>query len=148
MWAKFFWLFFLFWMVLCVDFHGNCYHQVGRTSNQSGNQKLSDSEEIYKLESSQMSEDLSQQVDSRPLRSPSSFFRRSPIPAPSPPRGRSMSIQLTKEEPTEKNPLVGTLDGLKLSDLKSLARSRGIRGYSKLNKAQLVELLNIQANPA
>ncbi|KAI4368124.1 hypothetical protein MLD38_016718 [Melastoma candidum] len=68
-------------------------------------------------------------------RLPSNFVKRSPIPFPSAPRGRA-------NVPDEGNGFgLQKLNGLKLDELKELAKSRGLKGYSKLKKMELVQLL-------
>ena len=39
-------------------------------------------------------------------------------------------------------PQVQDLSGLKLSELREVAKSRGLKGYTKLRKADLLSLLN------
>ncbi|PRQ29210.1 putative Rho termination factor [Rosa chinensis] len=85
-------------------------------------------------------------TDFKLMRPPSKFVKRSPIPSSSnnssPPRkllemnnGASLATAGTKELELE------TIEEMKLPELKELAKSRGIRGYSKLKKRELVELL-------
>ena len=42
---------------------------------------------------------------------------------------------------------MNNLDFLKVSDLKALAKSKGLRGYSKLRKAELIDLLRESEGP-
>ncbi|KAJ8761938.1 hypothetical protein K2173_006540 [Erythroxylum novogranatense] len=76
-------------------------------------------------------------------RPPSNFVKRSPIPSPSAPRGQAAELS---DEPS--TIMVGSpelklprMEEMKLSQLKELAKSRGIKGYSKLKKDELMELL-------
>lgn len=69
-------------------------------------------------------------------RPPSNFVKRSPIPSPSIPRGNAI-------ETTDNNKvlMLPKIEEMKLSELKELAKSRGLKGYSKLKKGELLELL-------
>ncbi|KAM1245302.1 hypothetical protein ACFX2I_036518 [Malus domestica] len=68
-------------------------------------------------------------------RPPSKFVKRSPIPHPSIPHPSA-----TGRSGAEELDLV-RVEGMKLPELKELAKSRGMRGYSKLKKMELVKLL-------
>ncbi|XP_019707330.2 uncharacterized protein [Elaeis guineensis] len=77
---------------------------------------------------------------SRPV---TNFVKRSPIP---PPSLTLESIQKVSEEclpvvAAEEKSEIQTLDEMKLPELKELARKRGVKGYSKLKKGELLELL-------
>ncbi|KAL8460692.1 hypothetical protein ACS0TY_031493 [Phlomoides rotata] len=96
-------------------------------------------------------------------RPPSSFTRRSPIPTLS---TANDEIQPENEALLESPPLSIPRDGIelkseglaanddqslqlekmKLAELKEVAKSKGIKGYSKLKKSELVELLNRSLN--
>lgn len=68
-------------------------------------------------------------------RPPSSFVKRSPIP-------KKVEDEQKREASSAKAPKVlENLEDMKLPALKELAKSRGIRGYSKLKKGELLELL-------
>ncbi|XP_023542167.1 uncharacterized protein LOC111802132, partial [Cucurbita pepo subsp. pepo] len=58
------------------------------------------------------------------VRPPSNFVKRSPIPSPAGGNGSHL-----------------TVENMKLRELKAVAKSRGIKGYSKLKKNELLELL-------
>ncbi|KAL2510855.1 Rho-N domain-containing protein 1 [Abeliophyllum distichum] len=45
------------------------------------------------------------------------------------------------EDTEEENPIIANLSGMKLSELRALAKSRGLKGFSKIKKQELVELL-------
>ncbi|KAK1303037.1 SAP-like protein BP-73 [Acorus calamus] len=68
---------------------------------------------------------------------------KSPIPSPSTPKEEIVMISgggltaVVTEEASERP----RLDALKLPELKELARSIGLKGYPKLKKGELVELL-------
>lgn len=74
-------------------------------------------------------EDYPPRLDSNLIRPLSKFVKRSPIPYPPSQR----KISLAKPDPK--------IEGMKLVELKELAKSRGIKGYSKLKKSELVDLL-------
>lgn len=85
-------------------------------------------------------EESSPSMDFKLMRPSSNFVKRSPIPSTSTPRE---SVHVIREgSPTT---VVGEelqrVEEMKLPELKELARSRGIKGYSKLKKGELVELL-------
>ncbi|CAA3019010.1 rho-N domain-containing protein 1, chloroplastic-like [Olea europaea var. sylvestris] len=45
------------------------------------------------------------------------------------------------EESEEETPVIANLSGMKLSELRALAKSRGLKGFSKMKKQELIELL-------
>lgn len=78
------------------------------------------------------------------FRPPSNFAKRTPIPtALGPPRGKLPVSNSNKalEEMTEKEEKVSLIETMKLAELKEVAKNRGIKGYSKLKKSELLELL-------
>lgn len=82
-------------------------------------------------------------------RLPSNFVRRSPIP----PSTQRLKVNLRSDDlpvtsngakmktPDLKEEALQKVEALKLAELKELAKSKGIKGYSKLRKAELVKLL-------
>ncbi|KAL6991249.1 hypothetical protein U1Q18_009367 [Sarracenia purpurea var. burkii] len=77
-------------------------------------------------------------VDPKLNRPPSNFVKRSPIPFPSSPR------KMLPEQKIESCSAIAEqqkLEEMKLFELKELAKTRGLRGYSRLKKSELVELL-------
>ncbi|KAL1555968.1 SAP-like protein BP-73 isoform X1 [Salvia divinorum] len=91
-------------------------------------------------------------VSTRP---PSSFTRRSPIRSLSSPREQvqSPAIAIPRRETELTNQTSQPIDAasdhqaiklaeMKLPELKEVAKSKGIKGYSKLKKSELVELLS------
>lgn len=77
-------------------------------------------------------QDYARVTDSKSKRPPSKFVKRSPIPYPTSPRG--LALELTVDG-------AAGLETMKLAQLKELAKSRGIKGYSKLKKTELINLL-------
>lgn len=91
-------------------------------------------------------------VSTRP---PSSFTRRSPIPTLSSPRedvepGNEAMPETARDEAELKNETSTSttddeealkLEEMKLPQLKEVAKTKGIKGYSKLKKSELIELL-------
>ncbi|KAL5774229.1 hypothetical protein ACOSP7_011786 [Xanthoceras sorbifolium] len=78
-------------------------------------------------------------------RLPSNFVKRSPIPSPSSPSGevpelKSESVDSASIAREEQSKLP-RVEELKLPQLKELAKARGIKGYSRLKKSELVKLL-------
>lgn len=80
-----------------------------------------------------------QETDFKLTRLPSSFVRKSPISSLSALRGEVYELKdEDKQVQTETR-----LEKMKLQELKELAKSRKIKGYSKLNKGQLIEILGV-----
>ncbi|RWR96315.1 Rho termination factor [Cinnamomum micranthum f. kanehirae] len=76
-------------------------------------------------------------------RLPSSFVKRSPIPVPYTPKEKISEVQGEGSPITVavKDMELQRVDELKLIELKELAKSKGLKGYSKLKKGELVEQL-------
>ncbi|KAF7803290.1 SAP-like protein BP-73 [Senna tora] len=72
-------------------------------------------------------------------RLPSSFVRKSPIPSPSPSAPREVVLDLNDED--KQVQAERRLEKMKLTELKELAKSRKIKGYSKLKKGELIDIL-------
>lgn len=72
----------------------------------------------------------------------SNFVKRSPIPKPS---SKNNSEEVSEEQVipvTAKQALeLQKIDEMKLPELKEIAKTRGIKGYSKLKKGELLKLL-------
>ncbi|MED6184593.1 hypothetical protein PIB30_048925 [Stylosanthes scabra] len=78
-------------------------------------------------------------------RLPSNFTKKSPIPSLSAPRSNitgetndgssEISLETTVQSESE------SLEEMKLAELKELAKSRGIKSYSKLKKSELIKVL-------
>ncbi|KAL0363484.1 UNVERIFIED_CONTAM: hypothetical protein Scaly_1303600 [Sesamum calycinum] len=103
----------------------------------------------------------------RSTRPPSSFTRRSPIPTLSSQRDEIQQKSETSPETVKRDetqlknetllatdddndqpPEIIKFEEMKLAELKEVAKSKGIRGYSKLKKSELVELLISSLNNA
>ncbi|PQM41729.1 SAP-like protein BP-73 [Prunus yedoensis var. nudiflora] len=69
-------------------------------------------------------------------RPPSKFVKRSPIPSQSIRR-----VQVLELNNGASPSAAGRIEEMKLPELKELAKTRGIKGYSKLKKSELVQLL-------
>ncbi|KAK9153071.1 hypothetical protein Sjap_000551 [Stephania japonica] len=76
-------------------------------------------------------------------RLPSNFVKRSPIPLPS--TRELEAVEVTREELSdefsERESERKRPEEMRVAELKELAKSRGIKGYSKLKKSELVQLL-------
>ncbi|KAI3697811.1 hypothetical protein L6452_30908 [Arctium lappa] len=100
----------------------------GKTSNREGSIALGEQKKELKKEEKI---DFAS-VEAKTSRPPSNFVKRSPIP--------STLVEEVQDE--VKSATNGEeLETMKLVALKELARSRGIKGYSKLKKGELIELL-------
>ncbi|KAB1213013.1 SAP-like protein BP-73 [Morella rubra] len=79
----------------------------------------------------------------RSTRPQSKFVKRSPIPSPSTLGGRIQEFnnEASQARAGTKESKLLRIEEMKLKELKELAKSRGIRGYSKLKKNELVQLL-------
>ncbi|KAL0727555.1 hypothetical protein Bca4012_023648 [Brassica carinata] len=74
-------------------------------------------------------------------RPPSKFVKRSPTrPSASDPRGK-LTITKSSMEETEKDEKPPLIETMKLAELKEVAKNRGLKGYSKLKKSEILELL-------
>ncbi|KDP21120.1 hypothetical protein JCGZ_21591 [Jatropha curcas] len=76
-------------------------------------------------------------------RPPTNFVRRSPIPPTTIPTGNTIELNSDSSATKEEKKLVmpPKIDEMKLPELRELAKSRGMKGYSKLKKGKLLELL-------
>ncbi|KAJ4912623.1 Rho termination factor [Raphanus sativus] len=74
-------------------------------------------------------------------RPPSSFAKRAPTrPSASDPRGK-LPITKSSMEETEKEEKPPLIETMKLAELKEVAKNRGLKGYSKLKKSEILELI-------
>lgn len=81
--------------------------------------------------------------DIRASRPQSNFFRKSPIsPAPSKESVQKLAEDQVPQMDTDVSFELQKLEETKLAELKELAKTKGVKGYSKLKKGGLVELLN------
>lgn len=84
--------------------------------------------------------DYSPTPDPRSTRPQSSFVKRSPIQSPFNSKKRfELKTETSSGNHGEREAL--QIEDMKLPQLKELAKSRGLRGYSRLKKSELVELL-------
>ncbi|KAG8385414.1 hypothetical protein BUALT_Bualt03G0042900 [Buddleja alternifolia] len=75
-------------------------------------------------------------------RPPSNFTRRSPIPPLSNPRDNlELKSETSPKTDNDNKQQLKKFEEMKLAELKEVAKSKGIKGYSKLKKSELVELL-------
>lgn len=81
----------------------------------------------------------SSEIDFRASRLPSSFFKRSPIPSLTKSKGNN---PLEEKDETSTFGSTNILKEMKPAELKKLAKTRGIKGYSKLKKSELLALLS------
>lgn len=81
--------------------------------------------------------------DLKLTRPPSNFVKKSPIPSLSTPRGKvtEANNDALPAIMEDKQVQAELLVGLKLAELKELAKSRGLKGYSKLKKDELIKIL-------
>lgn len=120
----------------------------GKSVGKKGDKFLDSQKDLLKEEESVM-----QHISKRP---PSSFTRKSPIPSLSNPReGVQSENETIPATPTQMTGLTNEISPIdddsdhqamkfaemKLPQLKEVAKSKGIKGYSKLKKSELVELL-------
>lgn len=80
-------------------------------------------------------------ADLKSARPPSNFVKRSPIPSPTNPRGKAVKLKNEVSVRTTSFNELPKVEEMKVTELKELAKSRGIKGYSKMKKSELVELL-------
>ncbi|PWA43929.1 hypothetical protein CTI12_AA530340 [Artemisia annua] len=109
----------------------------GKTSYREGSTRLSESEnkqkKVERIDSVSNEEKIS--------RPPSNFVKRSPIPSVHVERVEDDVTSATDGEDLTSATDPEDLETMKLAELKELAKSRGVKGYSKLKKAELIELL-------
>ena len=80
-------------------------------------------------------------ADPKLSRPPSNFVKRSPIPYPTAPRGNYLQHKSDVAAETTEELKLANIEKLKLTELKELAKTKGIKGYSRLKKSELVQLL-------
>lgn len=87
--------------------------------------------------------ELNSEAYLKPTRLPSKFVKRSPIAPPSTPRERIIELnnEASQARARRKELKLPRIEEMKLTELKDLAKSRGFKGYSKLKKSELIELL-------
>ncbi|CAK7350393.1 unnamed protein product [Dovyalis caffra] len=82
-------------------------------------------------------------ADFKLTRPPSNFTKKSPIPSPATPGEKTTELnsEPSKAKACSNISELPRVAEMKLAELKELAKSRGIKGYSKLKKGELLELL-------
>lgn len=108
-----------------------------------GSKSISRKRSLPKREKGLEVEDIHPIQNFKLSRPPSNFVKRSPIPFVSAPAGKE-TLPVNEVTPTVADtiiPQLQKLEGMKLTELKDLAKSRGVQGYSKLKKKELIELL-------
>ncbi|KAF9587731.1 hypothetical protein IFM89_004708 [Coptis chinensis] len=87
--------------------------------------------------------DISPTSDFKLTRPPSYFVKKSPIPRPSTLKGQAIDVanEDSLASSVRNDPDSHKIEDMKLSELKELAKSRGMKGYSKLKKGELIALL-------
>lgn len=75
------------------------------------------------------------------VRPPSTFVKRSPISSLPGGNGSHLTVEASQAIGESRELKIQSIENMKLTDLKALAKSRGIKGYSKLKKSELLELL-------
>lgn len=80
-------------------------------------------------------------IDLKFTRPPSNFVKRSPIPTAPRSRPNTEDNKASPDSGSENALGLEKVEEMKLPALKELAKSRGLKGYSKLKKSELIELL-------
>lgn len=111
-----------------------------KTSKKEGNRASTRRREL--LQKDQKVQEYPSPADLQLTRPPSNFVKRSPIPFAFSSRKEVVEQKIEANAATAGEEIVlQNLEDMKLSELKELAKTRGIKGYSKVRKSELVELL-------
>ncbi|CAL5345177.1 unnamed protein product [Camellia sinensis] len=111
-----------------------------KTSKKEGNRASTRRREL--LQKDQKVQEYPSPADLQLTRPPSNFVKRSPIPFAFSSRKEVVEQKIEANAATAGEEIASqNLEDMKLSELKELAKTRGIKGYSKVRKSELVELL-------
>ncbi|KAK9267443.1 hypothetical protein L1049_009869 [Liquidambar formosana] len=110
-----------------------------KTSDKEDGKVLTQRRGVPKRE--QRNQDNSSTLDFKLTRPPSNFVKRSPIPSPTTARRQVLELNSEASSAPAGSKVLVRIEEMKLLELKELAKSRGLRGYSKLKKSELLELL-------
>ncbi|CAL0301308.1 unnamed protein product [Lupinus luteus] len=124
-----------------LDILGDSKKVKGKTSSRAKEQDLT--KRIGLTIKQKEVKDDSHVSDFKLIRPPSNFVKKSPITSLSTPRGMGIglhndplpAIMGGKQAQSER------LEELKVAELKELAKSRGVKGFSKLKKGELIKTL-------
>ena len=128
-------------MLFVYDFLTDSPTMAGIATNKEGGKATTRRRGVPKKE--QRTEGYPPVTDFKLTRPPSNFVKSSPIPSLTIPRGKRLELSsesLSTTDGTETD--LQRVEEMKLPQLKKLAKSRGIKGYSKLKKSELVRVLS------
>lgn len=130
-----------FYLLVYDIYNSDFLIMTDKTSNKEDDRVLTRRRGVPKKE--QAVQNSPQVAELKSTRPPSKFVKRSPIPSSSTPRGNVLELndEALAARAGSKELNLPRIEEMKLTELKELAKSRGMKGYSKLKKSELVELL-------